>query len=251
MSARRPVVRSYLYVPGDAPEALAGALGHGADAVVVDLADGIDGPARPSVRAAVADWLRTLATDVPVWVRICPGPVGHEDARELVGSGLRGLCVARTESTTQLDALDAVLSTVESDVGLAHRMVAVAPSLETAGGILAAPSIARAVRVQRLHLVETGLRAELGLDPSSDERELLGLRSQVVLASAAAGIAAPIGPAPFADGVHETTDALRRLGFAGRACHRPEHVPVIHDVLANAAPDGPRAPAPAAGRIAG
>jgi citrate lyase subunit beta/citryl-CoA lyase len=222
-------VRSYLYVPGDAPDALATALEHNADAVVVDLVD-----TAPPARTAVARWLRTLPTGAPVWVRINPGPVGHDDAREVVGPNLRGLCVARTESTTQLDALDAVLSMVETEAGLPPRAVPLAPSLETAGAILAAPSIARAGRVERLHLGETDLRAELGIDASPDERELTLVRSQVVLASAAAGLAPPVGPAspsPEAERVRASAQLLRRLGFHGRACWRPEHVAVIHDVF--------------------
>jgi len=222
-------VRSYLYVPGDAPEALATAVEHSADAVVVDLVD-----TAPPARTAVARWLRTLPAGGPVWVRINPGPVGHDDAREVVGPGLRGLCVARTESTTQLDALDAVLSMVEADAGLPPRAVPLAPSLETAGAILAAPSIARAGRVERLHLNESDLLVELGIEPSPDERELTLVRSQVVLASAAAGLAPPVGPAspsPEPERVRATAQGLRRLGFHGQACRRPEHVAVIHDVF--------------------
>lgn len=154
----------------------------------------------------------------------------------MVGPGLRGLCLARAESPTQLRALDAVLCAIEADAGLPARSVAVAPVLESAAALLAAPSIARAPRVARLHLVEAALRGELGVDPSDDDRELLYPRSTVVLASAAAGIEAPVGPpCPDAwdgDRLRASTESLRRLGYRGRACLRPDQVPVINDVFA-------------------
>jgi citrate lyase subunit beta/citryl-CoA lyase len=228
-------VRSYLYVPGNAPDKLAKALDRGADALIVDLADAVSRDGEPAVRAEVAAWLRTVPAEASVWVRINPGPVGHDDARHLVGPGLRGLCVARTESTTQLDALDAVLSTVETEAGLPHRAVAVIPVLESAGAILAAPGLARAARVLRLQLGETYLLTELGLEPSRDERELLWARSQVVLAGAAGGLLPPIGPAfPDLDdmaGLRSSTDGLRRLGFSGRACLHPDQLAPVNEIF--------------------
>src|SRR5690606_33497058 len=168
--------------------------------------------------------------------RISPGPAGHQDLRQLAGLGVRGVCLARTTSATQLDALDTVLSGVESDLGLPVRGIAVAPLLGSAGAVLAAPAIARAARVAELHLEERDLRAELGLSRLGGESELLWVRSQVVLASAAAGIAAPVA-APADDptdlvALRRSTDVLRRLGFGGRACTTPEQVCVVKRVYA-------------------
>jgi hypothetical protein len=71
-----------------------------------------------------------------------------------------------------------------------------------------------------MHLLlgEDAVAAELGLEPGTDEHELLWMRSQVVLASAAAGISPPIAsPGPAESGpVRSSTVELRRLGFGGR-----------------------------------
>ena len=229
------VARSYLYVPGDAPEELATALTRGADAVVVDLEDAVPADGKETARKTVAAWLRTVPAGAQVWVRINPGPLGHDDAREVAGAGLRGLCVARTESSVQLDALDAVLSTVEADGGLAPRAIAVTPMLETAGAILSAPAIARAPRVARLQLDEADLQADLGVSLADDERELLWARSQVVVASAAAGLDAPVGAVPTGtvgiDRLRNSTHALKRLGFRGRACVTSDQLLVANEVF--------------------
>ena len=109
-----------------------------ADAYVVDLGGGDGGEPTDDGRDAVAAWLPD-ADPAQVWVRISPGPLGHDLVRDLVGAGLRRICVGRTESVVQLDALDAVLSTVEHEAGLPPRVIAVAPVLESAAGVLAAP----------------------------------------------------------------------------------------------------------------
>jgi citrate lyase subunit beta/citryl-CoA lyase len=228
-------VRSLLYVPGDAPGKLAKALSRGADGLLVDLADAVLRIDESSVRTEVAAWLRTVPPEAEVWVRINPGPLGHDDARALVGPGLRGLVVARTDSTTQLDALDHVLSIVEAENRLAHGSVAVAPMLESAAGLLAAASIARGARVVRLHLGEYALRAELRVEASLDERELLHVRSQVVVAGAAAGLAAPVGPISTeigdSDRLRSSSLALRRLGYGARVCLHPAQVDVVNEVF--------------------
>ena len=237
-------MRSLLYVPGGEPGKLDKALSRGADGLLVDLAD-CPGRAEASGRAEgstvrddVAAWLRTLPDDADVWVRINPGPVGHDDARALVGPGLRGLFIARTDSTTQLDALDHVLSTVEDENGLAHGSVGVVPSLESAAGLLGAASIARGARVVRLHLAEHTLRTELRVEASPDERELLYARSQVVLAGAAAGLARPVGPSSkdIGDltGLRASSLALRRLGFGARVCLHPSQLDVVNEVFGTA-----------------
>ena len=228
-------MRSYLYVPGDSPRLLDRALDRGADALIVDLEDAVPPAGKDAARANVAAWLADVPATATVWVRINPGAAGLVDARAVVGPTLSGLCVAKTESVTQLDALDAVLSTAEDSAGLRPRSVPVAPLLESGAAVLDAPAIARGPRVARLQLGEADLRADLGVVVSPDERELLVARSLVVLASAAAGIAPPVAPVStdFRDlaALRESTLALKRLGFRGRACIHPAQIEVVNELF--------------------
>lgn len=215
-------MRSWLYVPGDEPDEMISAAASGADAVVLDLADAVPPAARRTARKIVGEYLRDQPPGPPVWVRVKAGPLGHDDVRAVFGPGVRGFCLARTETPTQVNALDAVLREVEHEAGWLPRSVPVMPVLESASAVLAAPDIARAPRVVRLQLGEADLRIQLGVRCGPDEAELLWARSQLVLASAAAGIEPPIGPLPEAplasDRLRRSTEALRRLGFCGRAC---------------------------------
>ncbi|WP_246157945.1 HpcH/HpaI aldolase/citrate lyase family protein [Catellatospora sichuanensis] len=176
-----------------------------------------------------------------VWVRVNPGELGHLDAAAVVGSGLAGLCVAKTESVEQLSALDTVLGGLERAAGLAVGSVQVVPLLESAAAVLAAPAIARGPRVARLQLGEADLAADLGVTLGPDERELLWARSQAVLASAAAGIAPPVAPVSVnfrdLDALRASTQAMKRLGFRGRACIHPAQLPVVHEVFTPTEPE--------------
>ncbi|WP_433360076.1 HpcH/HpaI aldolase/citrate lyase family protein [Streptosporangium sp. CA-115845] len=238
--------RSYLYVPGNAPDKLAKAAGRGADALIVDLEDAVPHSGKIAARAAVADWLSNLASSggrppggPEIWVRINPGEAGHADAdaiaRAAEGRALAGLCVAKTESAKEIENLAKLLDAIETRSRLAPGAVALTPLLESAAALFAAPAIARAPRVVRLQLGEADLAADLGVRPGPEARELLWARSQVVAASAAAAITPPVSPVSVEirdlDAFRESTHALARLGFLGRACVHPAQIPVVHEVF--------------------
>ncbi|GGT88330.1 aldolase/citrate lyase family protein [Actinomadura citrea] len=86
-----------------------------------------------------------------------------------------------------------------------------------------------------MQLGEADLAADLGVTPGPDESELLWARSQVMAASAAAGLPPPLGPVStqFRDlgAFRTTTPRLKRLGFRGRACVHPAQLPVVAEVF--------------------
>ncbi|CAM3260069.1 CoA ester lyase [Nocardioides dubius] len=224
------LARSALYVPGDAPDKLRKALDRGSDELIVDLEDAVQHANKPLARDTVATWLDALPeTPVEVWVRVNPGEEREKDVRAVAGCpGLAGLVVAKVEEAAELHELDALLTSL----GSSARVV---PLLESANAVLNAREIARGPRVARLQIGEADLRADVGVVPGDDERELLFARSSVIFASAAAGIAAPMAPVSVQfrdlDAYRASTEALRRLGFMGRACIHPAQVPVANAVF--------------------
>ncbi|MFJ8741416.1 HpcH/HpaI aldolase/citrate lyase family protein [Embleya sp. NPDC127516] len=229
--------RSWLYVPGDRPAMLEKALSRGADAVIVDLEDAVPASAKSAVRAEVARWLTGQDPEgqCAIWVRINSGTPGLVDARAVVAPALRGLVQAKCAGLDELRALHDVLTEREHETGIDAGRTQVSPLLEDAAAILAAPAIARAPRVTRLQVGEADLCADLGIEPGDDESELLAIRSRIVLASAAAGIAPPVAPVSTdyrdLDALRRSTERLRRLGYRSRACIHPDQLRVVHDVF--------------------
>ncbi|MEO3783797.1 CoA ester lyase [Actinocorallia sp. B10E7] len=229
--------RSALYVPGDAAGKLAKALAKGADELIVDLEDAVPQAGKEAARATVSSWLGGLPPEIAgprLWVRINPGAQGHEDLRAVAAPGLTGVCVAKAEDPADLAGLDALLTSLEKERSIPEPLRLI-PLLESGEALFRARELARSPRVTRLQLGEADLAADLGVTPSPDGRELLWARSQVVAASAAAKISPPIAPVSTdfrdLDALRESTEALRRLGFWGRACIHPAQIPVVHEVF--------------------
>lgn len=214
---------------------LASALSRGADALIVDLEDAVPPAEKESAREDVARWLRSLPARLPIYVRINAGGAGIEDARAVVCPALRGLCVAKANTVAQLGEISSAVGSAERGAGMTDGSIDLIPLLETARAILAAPALAAAPRVSRLQIGEADLAAEIGVSPGDDERELLFVRSAVVLASAAAGIEPPAAAVTTdfrdVDRLRSGTIALKRLGFRGRACIHPAQIPVVNEVF--------------------
>ncbi|MGW5161147.1 HpcH/HpaI aldolase/citrate lyase family protein [Nonomuraea wenchangensis] len=223
--------RSYLYVPGDSPDKLGKALGRGADALIVDLEDAVPAAGKDAARTAVRDWLDTADPGpVEIWIRVNPGELREIDVRAVATSPrVTGLVLAKVETADELATLDALLT------GLGAERLPVVPLLESAAAVLRAPQIAMAPRVARLQVGEADLRADTGITPGDDERELLWVRSQMVITSAAAGIDPPVGPVSTdfrdLDALRASTLGLARLGYVGRACIHPAQLAVVNEVF--------------------
>jgi citrate lyase subunit beta / citryl-CoA lyase len=236
-TAPQGTARTYLFVPGDQRGKLARAAERGADALILDLEDAVAPAAKDQARGAVSEWLRGRRLDggPQCWVRVNAGERLERDLRAAVTPALTGVCVPKVVSVEMLRTVDTVLAEAEAEAGLPGGSVAVAPLIETAAAVLEARAVAGAPRVRHLVLGEADLVAELGIEPSADERELLAVRTQVVLASAAAGLAPPTAPVllDVDDPVRlrRSTEALRRMGFGSRLAIHPNQVPVINQVF--------------------
>jgi citrate lyase subunit beta/citryl-CoA lyase len=107
--------------------------------------------------------------------------------------------------------------------------------VETAAGVRAAFETAAHPRVEALILGAVDLGAELGLEPSPARTEIVYARQKLVVDSAAAGLRAPIDVV-YLDvhdtaGLEEECRAGRAMGFRGKSCIHPAHVPIVNRVF--------------------
>ncbi len=212
---------------------LAKVAGRGADAVIADLEDAVAPTSKAAARAAVATWLAGLRDPgFEVWVRINSSPDLRDEDTTLAGAeALRGLMVPKIQAADELFELSARLGGIEVAAGLPAGRTRLLPIIETARALRAIDEIATAPRVHQLMIGELDLGAELGVDPTFTEA-LLPLRMEIVVASAAAGIAPPLGPVlpDFADLDELAVDSRRlvRQGFGSRPAIHPAQVAVIN-----------------------
>ncbi|MEU8090841.1 MULTISPECIES: CoA ester lyase [Micromonospora] len=227
------VARSYLYVPGDRADLLDKAAGRGADALVLDLEDAVTPARKAHARETVAGYLGAAAPAGPeLWVRINSDQVAADV--EVLSPAAAGVWVPKAEPEL-LAEVDAALARVQRRLGPDAPAFRVVALIETARGVLTAPRVAEAPRVLRLGLGEADLAGELGLQPGPERAEFAPIRSQVVVASAAAGITPPVGPVETTlrdpERLELTTRALLRQGFRARSAIHPGQIATINEVF--------------------
>lgn len=232
-------IRSYLYAPGSNPAVMEKALGAGADAVILDLEDAVAPEDKLDARAAVAAVIARLppraGTEVHVRINSWPDGPSLDDLAAVVAPGLTGVRLPKVGSAESVGAVAAALDSLEHAAGMAPGSVLLYLSIETAAAALAALELARAPRVARLVFGATDFLADIGSPGAADGPATVVARGQLVLASRAAGIGAPV------DNVHTALDdeaGLRRaaafareLGFFGKSVIHPRQITAVHEVF--------------------
>jgi citrate lyase subunit beta/citryl-CoA lyase len=219
--------RSYLFVPGERPERFDKAVASGADVTIIDLEDAVQPARKDEARAALRAWLEKASQQVLVRVNAIGTPWHEQDLGLLALPAVAGVMVPKAEDAVRLSA---VAQALRPDQVLL-------PLVETVAGHFAAADIARVPRVTRLAFGSVDFMSDAGI--RGDAEELDAVRTQLVLVSRHAGIAAPV------DGVTLATDdppqverdvaRSRRFGMGGKLCIHPRQVPIVNSGFAPSA----------------
>ncbi len=207
----------FLFVPGDRPERFAKAFAAGADAVVLDLEDGVT----PERKAPARDGIAQAASAIeqapcPVLVRVNPAgtPFHVDDLRLVAALPVAGVVLAKAESAESVRV-------VASGSGKDRAVLAL---IESAAGLASARSIAGVAT--RLAFGSIDYAVDIGC--SHTREALLAARSELVLASRLAGRAGPIdGVTPsFQEEALVEADAAHAasLGFTGKLLIHPAQI---------------------------
>jgi citrate lyase subunit beta/citryl-CoA lyase len=214
--------RSLLYVPASSEPMLHKAGTRGADVLIVDLEDGV----LPELKEAAREQAQRLwhALDfggAEPWLRVnAAGTAWHlgdlEAARQI---GPAAVVLPKCEEPGVVEAVARRLPDVPLQL-----------MVETAAGVLAAPTLARVPGVAGLLLGAADLRASIHAGRDPEESELLLARSALVLAARAAEIG--VFDTPFFDyrdpaGLERSARRARVLGFEGKSAIHPSQLAPI------------------------
>ncbi|HVT70147.1 MAG TPA: CoA ester lyase [Trebonia sp.] len=217
-----------LFCPADRPDRYAKALA-AADAVILDLEDGVGADGKEAARAALAAALRSGDLDpARVIVRVnAVGTAEHAaDLAALRGTGFRQVMLPKTETRAQVEGLG------RPDGNEDWRVIALC---ETPLGVVNAAEIAAAPSVVAVLWGAEDLIASMGGRtsrlPSGRYRDVARhARSTVLLAAAAHGraaIDAVYVNIPDLDGLAAEAEDAAASGFTLKACIHPSQVPVV------------------------
>ena len=186
-----PVRRSMLFTPVNVRRFVEGAWRHSADVVVLDLEDSVAPEEKPAARTAVREAIALVQRGgAEAALRVNHDQV-EADCIAGVWPGLCAIVLPKAETAGQVERLDAFLSQLEAERGIASGTVEIMPMVESAVGVQNAYDIALgSPRVRAFGVLgEADLTADLGLS-FDDLREIDVLayaRGEVGLAARALG----------------------------------------------------------------
>jgi citrate lyase subunit beta/citryl-CoA lyase len=232
------LLRSWMFVPGHRQRMIDKALGLNADAIMLDIEDGVAPNEKDTARKNIGDSLgREKLPGAPArYVRI--NAIGHErmhaDLEAVVRPGLEGLVCPKIDSVEEVRTVDAILNDAEPKNKLIRGAIKLLIAIESPKGLLNAPAIAAASpRISGLLFGAEDFGREIGLPAvrEGEARDLLYARSAVVIAAAAAHVQAIDGvwvDLNDSAGLVGFAQQSRRLGFSGMSCIHPSQVDAIN-----------------------
>jgi citrate lyase subunit beta/citryl-CoA lyase len=214
------------------------ALGINADAIMLDIEDGVAPNEKDSARKNIGESLgREKAAGAPArYVRI--NAIGHArmeaDLEAVLRPGLEGLVCPKVDSVEEVKSLDAILNEKEPKNQLPGGLVKLLIAIESPRGLLNAAAIAGASpRVAGLLFGAEDFGREIGLPAvrEGEARDLIYARSATVIAAASAHVQAVDGvwvDLNDSAGLAGFARQSRQLGFSGMSCIHPSQIDAIN-----------------------
>ncbi|MEA4960745.1 citrate (pro-3S)-lyase subunit beta [Lutispora sp.] len=227
--------RTMMFVPGNNPGMMTDAHLYGADSLMFDLEDSVKLTEKDSARFLVYNALTTIDYgQVEKVVRVNPlnTEFGKADIEAMVKAGVNIIRLPKSETPQDVIEVDNYITECEKKYGIEVGSTGMMAAIESALGIINAYAIATASK----RLIGIALGAEDYVTDLKTSRtisgvELFAARTQLLIASRAAGIAAI--DTVFSDVNNEEdfrkeVQLIKDLGFDGKSVLNPRQIgPVI------------------------
>jgi citrate lyase subunit beta/citryl-CoA lyase len=232
------LLRSWMFVPGHRQRMIDKALGLNADAIMLDIEDGVAPDEKDAARQNIAASLgREKSAGSPArYVRI--NAIGHPrmdaDLEAVVRPGLDGLVCPKVDTVEEVRTVVALLDDRELKNKILKDSVKLLIAIESPRGLLNAGAIAAASpRIAGLLFGAEDFGREIGLPAvrEGEARDLIYARSGLVIAAASAHVQAVDGvwvDLNDSAGLLGFAKQSRQLGFSGMSCIHPAQIEAIN-----------------------
>ncbi len=217
------------------------ALGLNADAIMLDIEDGVAPGEKDAARKLISETLgRERVPNSPTrFVRI--NAIGHArmdaDLEAVLRPGLDGLALPKVEAVEEVLKVDAILKEREPRLKIESGSVKLLIAIESPRGLHNAAAIAAcSPRIIGLMFGAEDFGRELGLPTSreGEARDMIYARSAMVVAAASAHVQAVDGvwvDLKDTEGLWGFARQSRRLGFSGMSLIHPSQIDPINSVF--------------------
>lgn len=234
-SQSHPLWRSLLYVPANVERYVESALRSEADAIQLDLEDGISESEKAAARRlvpAVADKIAGSGADVIVRINR-PLSLAIRDIETCVGQNVSALSLPKVDSSDHVRLLSEAVSEAEAQAGQEVGTTRFIVGIESPEAWFRMPEIAAAdARVAAILLGSEDFVTAVGM--SADPEFLIGPKQALVVAAASASVL-PLGlVGSFANykdlkGLRELARRSRKMGYKGSSCIHPSQAPILNE----------------------
>ena len=229
------LLRSLIFVPGNRDNMLDRAQGFDADVIMVDLEDSVPPGEKVNARQVAREWApRLLRPGRKVMVRCNALDTGltRDEMAAVIGPGLYGFSVGKTESPWDLQEIDRIIGPLEASAGLEPGAIRVIPWIESARAVMSAPQMALASpRVVAIAFGAEDYTNDMGVQRTDDGEEVYVPRATTAIAARASGVASLDSPyVAFRnpEGLEKDAQAARRLGYNGKFAIHPSQIETIN-----------------------
>ncbi|HJO82977.1 MAG: CoA ester lyase [SAR202 cluster bacterium] len=232
------IIRSLLFVPGNAPNMLDKALALRPDAFIPDLEDSVPIDEKANARSITSSYLeRFAATGQLIIPRVNSLDTGllEEDLTAIVGPHIFGVSVGKIDTPVDIAEVSKVLQRLEIRAGMQIGTVKLVPWIESASAIVNVYEIcASSSRIVGVSLGAEDFTNDMEIERRGDDRELAYPRNAIAIAARAAGVLAldtPFFAFRDPDALRENSADSKALGFRGRFAIHPAQIDVINQVF--------------------
>ena len=225
--------RTWLFVPAHQSERVRKALASSAEAVIVDLEDGVPLDQRDAALQTLRNLPVNTAEARDQWyVRVHPvnEPTFETDVQTAMHAGAKGVLLAKAETEADVQHAASLLSA-------SCERFDIVPLVETPAGLLNAARIAGAAEhVTALMLGAEDLAVRLGpyVGQTALGTDMQHARWTLALAAAARGVAAIDMVCPAVRDAARLTRECQQaceMGFSAKAIIHPDQIEVVHEVM--------------------
>lgn len=229
--------RTMMFIPGNNPAMITDGHIYGSDSIMFDLEDSVSLKEKDSARFLVYNALKTIdygTTETVVRVNGLDTPFGRDDFEAMVRAGVDIIRLPKTDTAQDIIDADNLISEIEEAIGLENGTIGLMAAIESPLGAMNAYDIAKASK----RLIGIALGAEdfvtnMKTTRSPEGFELLAARSNILLATRAAGIYAldtVYSDVNNDEGFTNEVKMIKQLGFDGKSVIHPKQIAMVHKI---------------------
>lgn len=229
--------RTMMFLPGSNAGMVKEAYIYGADSLMFDLEDAVAVTEKDSARLLVYNAIKTVDygnTELVVRINALDSPYGRDDIEAVVRAGVHVIRLPKTETAQDILDVEAVIEEVERKIGREVGSTKMMAAVESALGIVNAYEICKASK----RLIGVAIGAEdyvtnMKTKRFPDGMELLGARTQLIIAARAAGIACfdtVYTDVDNEEGFKNEVKLIHQLGFDGKSVINPRQIAPVNEI---------------------